>query len=163
MRLVVTIGTFDLFHAGHANLIGQCRRLAGRDGKVIVGVNTDEFVRKFKREYPVMDTAERQTIVAAMRDVDITLPHDGTTLAWLREWRVYANNVGQAKKGELVIPDILLVVGSDWAKKDYLAQLGVTKAELNGLGVMIVYVPYSTGISTTQIKERICSAEPSGS
>ena len=44
-KILYTGGTFDLFHYGHANFLKQCNLLAD---EVIVSLNTDEFIKKFK-------------------------------------------------------------------------------------------------------------------
>jgi glycerol-3-phosphate cytidylyltransferase len=134
---VLTIGTFDLFHEGHLHLLQACRKLAGGD-IVAVGVNTDEFVKKFKGEYPVNTERTRAAVVDSCRYVNQTKYNtDGG------EWLI-----------KLVRPDIL-VIGSDWAKKDYLGQIGMTQHALDSLGILLVYVPYTEGISSTMIKERM--------
>ena len=45
-KAVLTLGTFDLFHEGHVNLLARCRMLAGRNGLVVVALNPDEFVEQ---------------------------------------------------------------------------------------------------------------------
>ena len=67
-RIVLANGCFDLFHAGHirylagAKALGEC---------LIVGINSDEQVRKIKGEdRPLMPENERAEIVSALRFVD---------------------------------------------------------------------------------------------
>ena len=55
---------------------------------------------------------------------------------------------------EKIKPDFI-VVGSDWAKKDYYAQMGFTQKWLDDRGITLVYVPYTEGISSTILKERL--------
>ena len=40
MKIIITYGTFDLFHVGHVRLL---KRLSGMGDKLIVGISTDEF------------------------------------------------------------------------------------------------------------------------
>jgi glycerol-3-phosphate cytidylyltransferase-like family protein len=70
--------------------------------------------------------------------------------------RVIANVGGADSKPaiELVMPD-LIVIGDDWAKKDYYAQMQFTREWLSELDIQLVYVPYTPGISTTDLKKRI--------
>ena len=44
---VYTGGTFDLFHSGHVQFLRRCADL----GRVVVSLNTDEFVKSYK-PYP---------------------------------------------------------------------------------------------------------------
>ena len=67
-RIVLANGCFDLFHAGHirylagAKALGEC---------LIVGINSDEQVRKIKGEgRPLIPENERAEIVSALRFVD---------------------------------------------------------------------------------------------
>ena len=51
MNIIYTGGTFDLFHSGHVNLLKRCREVAGQEGKVVVALNTDDFIFQFKNGY----------------------------------------------------------------------------------------------------------------
>jgi len=42
-RIVLTYGTFDLFHPGHVQLLKRARELGSR---LVVGLSTDEFNAK---------------------------------------------------------------------------------------------------------------------
>lgn len=41
MKIVITYGTFDLFHIGHLHILQRARALAGEGGKIIVAVSSD--------------------------------------------------------------------------------------------------------------------------
>lgn len=131
---VLTIGTFDLPHYGHANIIKHCYEFSD---DVIVGLNTDEFVEQYKGEAPLMTYDERAKALRAFGEEFYIEPNDGAG----RELILDAQ------------PDII-VVGSDWARKDYLKQIDMTQDELDELGIAICYVPYTPGISTTELKQR---------
>lgn len=66
-QVVVTFGTFDVFHVGHLNILERARSHGGR---LIVGVSSDELNRKKKGRYPVFAEAERARILGALRCVD---------------------------------------------------------------------------------------------
>lgn len=131
---ILTIGTFDLFHAGHLNLLKKCTQITPN---VIVGVNSDEFVKKYKGK-PVMTQDERKGII---RDLGYT---------------AHINKTKGAELIEVIRPEIL-AIGSDWARKDYLKQIGVTQDQLDEWGVSVIYIPYYKGISSTEIKRRVLS------
>lgn len=110
---VISLGTFDLLHSGHIKLFKRCRELAGKD-KVIIGLNTDTFIHEYKGKLPIMSYEERKEMILEIGLVDKVIPNDQTT------------------KGSSAIQTIkdsganLIVIGSDWAKKDYVGQLGTT-------------------------------------
>lgn len=135
---VYTGGTFDLFHRGHVNFLLQCRMLAN-GGKVTVGLNTDEFAASYKRQ-PVCSLVDRLTVIEACRYVDAV-----------------AVNWGGADSKPLiehVAPDVI-AVGDDWRNKDYYAQMGFTQDWLDKHGIRVVYLPYTQGISSTDIIGRL--------
>lgn len=142
MSKVLTVGTFDMPHSGHINLFKKCRKLSYSDtssGEVFVGVNSDQFVNKYKGSFPVYPYEERVAIINEFIDVDEIIKNDEVSLA-----SMLIN----------ILPDFL-VVGSDWAKKDYYAQIGVSESWLQEYGIMLIYVPYTENISTTVLKERL--------
>jgi glycerol-3-phosphate cytidylyltransferase len=55
---------------------------------------------------------------------------------------------------EAVDPDVI-AIGSDWARKDYYKQMGFSQDWLDERGIMLLYIPYTQGISTTELKQRI--------
>jgi glycerol-3-phosphate cytidylyltransferase len=136
--IVYTGGTFDLFHSGHARLLERCRKLAGV-GKVVVSLNTDEFVATYK-EPPICSLEERMETVAACRWVD----------------KVIVNTGGPDSKPAIlsVNPDFV-VVGSDWENKDYHKQMGFTQGWLDEHRISVRFVPYTENVSSSIIKARL--------
>jgi glycerol-3-phosphate cytidylyltransferase len=55
---------------------------------------------------------------------------------------------------EAVDPDII-IVGSDWARRDYYAQMNFDQDWLDERCIGLAYIPYTKGISTTDLKKRI--------
>lgn len=139
-RVVYTGGTFDLFHAGHVNFLYQCYKIAGKDGHVIVGLNTDEFIEEFKGKPPVYTFEERKQLLNSCKYV----------------YNVIENTGGADSKPAILEADAdFIVVGSDWCKKDYYSQMKISQYWLNSLNITLIYVPYTEGISTTLLKQRI--------
>lgn len=133
---VYTGGTFDLFHAGHVKFLERCRQF----GKVTVALNTDEFIEAYKGKPPVMSYQERAEVLLACRFVHDVVPNfDGADSRTAIDW---------------VEPD-LIVIGSDWAVRDYHAQMGFDQAWLDERGIGLCYLPYTKGVSSTDIKARI--------
>ena len=139
-QIVYSGGTFDLFHSAHVRFLKTCRRLAGHDGQVVVALNTDAFIQAYKGKLPVMTFDERKEVLLGCRYVDAVIP----------------NVAGADSKPsiEQVMPD-LIVIGDDWARKDYYAQMQFTREWLDQMDIQLVYVPYTPGISTTDLKQRI--------
>ena len=133
---VYTGGTFDLFHAGHVEFLRRCAEL----GSVTVSLNEDEFIEKYKGKRPVISYQERKDVLLGCRWVDSVVPNVGGV-----DSRISIN---------LVSPD-LVIIGSDWARRDYYAQMGFDQDWLDERGIGLVYIPYTQGISSTAIKERL--------
>src|SRR5438477_12234197 len=67
-KLILTNGCFDVLHVGHIRYLRGAKQLGGR---VIVGVNADDTVRKLKgKGRPRVPAAERAEVLAALADVD---------------------------------------------------------------------------------------------
>lgn len=132
MLRILTIGTFDVTHIAHAILFKRCEEL----GYLTVGVNSDEFIEKYKGKRPLYSFEERCQLISAMGyDVE---RNDGPGRELINKIR----------------PDIL-VIGSDWARKDYLKQIDVSQDFLDDRNISVLYTPYTKGISTTDIKKRL--------
>jgi len=48
MRIVYTNGCFSPIHIGHIDLLNYCHHLAGENGQLVIGLNTDSWIRKNK-------------------------------------------------------------------------------------------------------------------
>ena len=129
---VLTLGTFDIPHAGHLHFLKQCDQF----GTVTIGLNSDEFIEAYKGFKPVFNYSERKALLE------------------LFGYRVVKNNSAGKQLILQLCPD-MLVIGSDWAKKDYYAQIGLTQEILDDYGIIMTYIPYTKGISATEIKRRV--------
>ena len=85
-KLILTNGCFDVLHVGHVRYLRGAKELGGR---VIVGVNSDETVRKLKGEgRPKVPAAERAEVLAALADVDaVVIFSEPDVRALIRELR----------------------------------------------------------------------------
>jgi cytidyltransferase-like protein len=128
----LTIGTFAVPHLGHAAFLRRCEAF----GQLTVGVNSDRFVEEYRGIAPPFDQDERMTLIGALGYG--TALNDGPGRALILEQR----------------PDVL-AIGTDWARRDYLAQIAMTQDELDAAGVTVAYVPMRPiGISSTEIARR---------
>ena len=131
-----TGGTFDLYHAGHARFLARCAQL----GEVTVSLNTDQFILDYKGKPPVISFADRAEVLLSTRHVSQVIANTGgpdSTIAI-----------------ESVMPDII-AIGTDWARRDYYKQMGFDQDWLDDRGIALIYIPYTQGISSTAVKERI--------
>lgn len=137
--IALSLGTFDPVHSGHIGLFKQCRRLAGPEGRVIIGINSDEFVLSYKKTSPLLPESVRYDLISNLSMVDeVIINHGGSTQAALIEEQH---------------PD-LLVIGLDWAFKDYYGQLGITQEWLDERDIQLVYVHRTGEWSSTDLKNR---------
>ena len=71
--VVYTGGTWDLFHAGHLNVLKKAREFGDY---VIVGVSTDHLVSTYKNSPPVLNWQQRSSIVKELKCVDEVVPQE---------------------------------------------------------------------------------------
>ncbi len=68
LKVGFTNGCFDILHPGHLHLLRQAR---GACDRLIVGLNSDDSVRRLKGAgRPVQDEAARAAVLASLADVD---------------------------------------------------------------------------------------------
>lgn len=132
-RVGYTTGVYDMFHIGHLNIIQNAKKQCEY---LIVGVSTDELVMKEKHKKPVIPFAERVAIISALRDVDKVVPqiNKNKKEAWEKE---HFN---------------VMFVGSDWKGT---SQWQKYEQEFKTLGVDIIYLPHTDGISSTKLTKVI--------
>lgn len=101
-KTVFTNGCFDILHPGHISLLERARALGDR---LVVGINSDESVRKIKGPgRPVVDQESRKAVLLALRAVDEVVIFEELT-------------------PETVIHDIkpdILVKGGDWREDEII-------------------------------------------
>ncbi len=129
---VLTLGTFDIPHLGHAIFLKKCAAL----GDLTIGLNTDTFVGEFKGRLPLFVWRERAKLLRVLG------------------YRVLRN---ESAGRDLIMseePD-LLVVGSDWTPETYYDQIDLQQWDLDLLDVTLLFMGYESVISTSKIKERL--------
>jgi cytidyltransferase-like protein len=121
-------------------MLRRLKEMAGKDGQVIVALNTDEFVEEFKGKRPVMSYDERESVLKACIYVD----------------EVVRNTGGKDSRPTILAVDAdFVVTGTDWAEKDYMKQMSFTREWLEEHNIGFGYIPYTIGISTTDIRKRL--------
>lgn len=124
---VLTFGTFDVFHIGHLRILLRAKELGSI---LIVGVSSDDMNFKKKKRLPIYPENERMQIVAALKCVDDTFLEES-----------------MEQKRQYLIENRadILVMGDDWVGRfDEFKDI-----------CEVVYLPRTTGVSTTETIEKI--------
>ena len=133
MIIGYTTGVYDMFHIGHLNIL---KRAKEQCDYLIVGVSTDGLVQHDKNKTPIIPFAERCAIVEAIKYVDKVVPQ--TDKNKFGAWEKYHFNK--------------MFVGSDWKGTPQWAKF---EKEFAPVGVEIVYLDHTDGISSTILRDRL--------
>jgi len=125
-KIVITYGTFDMFHIGHLELL---KRIKGMADELIVAVSTDEF-NQIKGKKTIIPYEQRAKIVESIRYVD----------------RVIAEESWEQKRDDIKKYGVThFVMEDDWRGKfDDLKEL-----------CEVEYLPRTKGISSSELKDTI--------
>lgn len=127
-----TSGVFDLFHVGHLNILRNAKSMCD---KLIVGVTTDDLV-SYKGKKSVIPHDERMRIVRSIQYVDAVIPQE--TMDKFEMWKKLKYD--------------LVFVGDDWYKEPKWNKI---EEDFKGVGVRVVYFPYTKGTSSTLINKTL--------
>ena len=128
-----TTGVFDMFHVGHLAIL---RRAKEQCDYLSVGVSSDELVEEYKKKTPVICLEDRMEIVGAIRYVDQVVVQEN--MDKYTAWEKYHYNV--------------LFHGDDWKNTDMYKK---EEKKLSNVGVDVVFLPHTPGVSTTILTEII--------
>lgn len=134
MRIVYSYYVLDLVHKGHLKMMENAKAIAGKDGKLIVGILTDEAVME-KKARPIISFDERYDLANALKFVDLVVAQD--TYSPLP-------NVKKIK------PDILM---ESTSHTDEAIQEACEVME--SIGGEVIVIPYYPSQSSTNIKNKI--------
>ncbi len=130
-------GTFDLLHPGHVRLF---KWVHDSFDHVIVALNRDAFVRRYKGQWPAQCYEERREMLLACRWVDEV---------------VYNGYDEDSRPAILAARPTHIVNGSDWTRERLMQQMALTEEFLTENNLHIVLCPLARQFSTTELKERI--------
>lgn len=125
-KIIITYGTFDLFHVGHVRLLKRIKKLGDT---LIVVLSSDEF-NSLKGKKTVIPFEDRKEVLESCRYVDVVL-----------EEKNWDQKIHDIKNNNVDI----FVMGDDWEGEfDFLSSL-----------CEVIYLPRTNGVSTTHLKEVI--------
>jgi len=128
-KIVWTNGCFDVLHVGHAWVLDQAKKLFD-DAALVVGVNSDDSVRRIKGEQrPIFNQEDRAKLLSYMAAVDLVTIYDEPT-------PIEAIRIAR--------PDVI-VKGGDWAPDGI-----VGKEFVESYGGTVRTIPLIRGRSTTR-------------
>lgn len=132
---VYVIGVFDLFHRGHVEFLKKAKALGEN---LIVAVNGDEMVASYKRK-PYYAEEDRLEIIKSCKYVqDAFIIREYDNKKYIEQYEIDA-----------------IVHGNDWERASYLQQIRVTDDYLKQQNAELVLIPYTAGVSTSQIIKQI--------
>lgn len=135
MIIGYTTGVYDMFHVGHLNIL---QRAKAQCDYLIVGVSTDELVKHDKNHLPIISFADRCRIIEAIKYVDEVVPQiDKDKLSAYHRLEHKFNK---------------MFVGSDWQGTPAWNRY---EEQFAPLGVEIIYLPHTDGISSSLLREKI--------
>lgn len=134
-RIAMTNGCFDLLHPGHIGSLAEARR---HGDCLVVGLNSDESVRRIKGEdRPIIDQVGRAAMLSALSSVDYVVLFDDESVAGLIE---------------KVRPDVLV------KSNEYQVSEVVGHKIVESYGGTIVLTEMTSQYSTTGLMEKILNS-----
>ena len=133
-----TIGAFDLLHVGHLRFLQLAR---SRCDRLKVGVGADKLLQRSKGLRPTIDEQQRQELLRGLACVDevclfdIGLDNTAAAVDWLCSWPVDS-----------------FFISEDWAGSARLKRL---EPALLVRGITCQWLPYTAGISSSDIRQRL--------
>jgi phosphoenolpyruvate phosphomutase len=134
MKKVYVGMSADLVHPGHINILKEAAKL----GEVTIGLLTDPAIASYKR-LPHMTYGQRKEVIENIKGISKVIPQDSL------DYRYNLN---------LLRPDFV-VHGDDWKEGVQRDTRQQVIDILKDWGGELVEVPYTQGISSTQLNEAV--------
>lgn len=131
MIKVLFQGTFDLLNYGHVKAFEDAKK---QGDYLIVALNTDDLIRRYKKKDPILPYWQREIILKAIRYIDEVIPaNDFSPFELLKEHDI---NV--------------YVIGAEW-KASKMKEINYMKS----IGGKVFFTPeYDGVIHSSQIRRR---------
>ena len=134
MKIVYSYYVLDIMHKGHLLMMKNSKAIAGEDGKLIVGILTDEAVME-KKPRPILSFEDRMNLASAIEYVDLVVA---------QETYSPMPNVMSIR------PDILMESTSHDEE-----QIRKAREYMESIGGRVIVIPYYPSESSTSIKNEI--------
>ena len=135
MEIVYSYYVLDIVHRGHLLMMKNAKQIAGPNGRLIVGIVSDEAVIKQKGYAPILSFSERLELAQSIRFADVVVEQS--------EYSPISNI-------KMLKPTILM-------ESDSHSEIQIKEGEelMKKLGGRVITMPYFQGQSSTRIKEKI--------
>ena len=132
-----TDGVYDMFHVGHLNMLKEAKK---RCDELIVGVHSDAIVEGYKNRKTIINENDRREIIDSIKYVDRAVINE--TRDKMELWEKYRFDV--------------IFIGDDWKGTE---RWNMFEKQLATVGVRVEYIPYTQGVSTTMLREKVSTTD----
>lgn len=132
-----TDGVYDMFHVGHLNMLKEAKK---RCDELIVGVHSDAIVEGYKNRKTIINENDRREIIDSIKYVDRAVINE--TRDKMELWKKHKFDV--------------LFIGDDWKGTE---RWNTFEKQLATVGVRVEYIPYTQGVSTTMLREKVSTTD----
>jgi|TARA_B110000114_G_scaffold153928_1_gene166483 glycerol-3-phosphate cytidylyltransferase len=135
MNIVYSYFVLDIVHRGHLLFLKNSKAVAGPEGRLIVGIVSDEAVLAKKGKAPILSFTERLELANSIKYVDLV---------------VCQKNYTPYENVKSISPNILM-------ESESHDEVQITKGRelMKELGGRVIVMPYFHGQSSTLIKSKI--------
>ena len=135
MNLVYSYFVLDIVHRGHLMMLKNSKAIAGPDGRLIVGIVSDQAVLEKKGKAPTLSFSERLELANSIKYVDLVVAQ--------KDYTPYENI-------KHIAPNILME-----SESHSEAQIDKGRQIMSDLGGKVIVMPYFDDQSSTLIKSKI--------
>ena len=135
MNIVYSYFVLDIVHRGHLMMLKNSKAIAGPEGRLIVGIVSDEAVLAKKGKAPILDFSERLELANSIQYVDLVVGQ--------KNYTPYENVKN-------IAPNILME-----SESHDEAQINEGRRLMKELGGRVIVMPYFQDQSSTLIKSKI--------
>lgn len=111
MKIVTCNGCFDGLHPGHLFFLGYAK---AQGDKLVVGINSDEYISQNKRKQPLFDQETRKNVLLALGVVDeVHIFYEDNPIEFIRSVQPQVHCTGEEYRGKAVEMTIVRQIGAE--------------------------------------------------